>query len=317
MHKLFWQDILVMFCFAYFLVGCSTTGEQSAVTKVEGNISSPSATSQLTATFLPTGIPASTVTPLPEITFTPLVTPNKLSTTWTPLPTLSDDEAHALLQELLNDNGGCRLPCWWGITPGQTTWQDAQRFLETFTSIHTIRSSASEQIGSAFIPFPQEAGTITHDYIIRNGIVQQIRINNYNYAPVYNLDNILIDYGKPDEVWISAYYEPRYSTYMVAVAIFYQYDGILIMYYDGDVNIVSDQIHKYPQKARYPFIYLWSPQLETNFKETAKEFLDLAAWPSFIPLEKASGMTVEKFYEAFKNPDSTEFIATPIDLWKK
>ena len=61
----------------------------------------------------------------------PTFTPTSVSTL-TPLPTLSQRDAHDLIQALLQNNGGCRLPCWWGITPGQTDWNTARQFLDTF-----------------------------------------------------------------------------------------------------------------------------------------------------------------------------------------
>ncbi len=35
--------------------------------------------------------------------------------------TLPTGEAQKMVQELLENNAGCRLPCWWGIVPGKTT----------------------------------------------------------------------------------------------------------------------------------------------------------------------------------------------------
>src|SRR3972149_10258120 len=51
------------------------------------------------------------ITPEPTITLSP--TPSL-----TALPTLDAVEAEKMLQSMLYQNGGCELPCWWGITPG-------------------------------------------------------------------------------------------------------------------------------------------------------------------------------------------------------
>jgi hypothetical protein len=47
---------------------------------------------------------------------TPTVPPSP-----TLVPTLTADQEQALVLDLLQNNAGCRLPCWWGFTPGKTT----------------------------------------------------------------------------------------------------------------------------------------------------------------------------------------------------
>ncbi len=59
----------------------------------------------------------------------------------TPVSTFSPTEASARLQDLLKTNAGCRLPCWWGITPGKTTWDEAEEYLKTFTTLSTAQGS--------------------------------------------------------------------------------------------------------------------------------------------------------------------------------
>ena len=85
-----------------------------------------------TATVLPTQIPASptsTTTRTPTSTQTRLPRPTATSqptktATPTKYPTLdSQGRLNFVLQEL-KTNGGCQLPCWWGITPGKTTWSE-------------------------------------------------------------------------------------------------------------------------------------------------------------------------------------------------
>jgi hypothetical protein len=46
--------------------------------------------------------------------------------TITPAPTLSPEQEGDFLSSLMSNNGGCELPCWWGVTPGQTGEQEAR-----------------------------------------------------------------------------------------------------------------------------------------------------------------------------------------------
>ncbi len=65
-----------------------------------------------TPMFMPT--PTPTLTPVPTQTPAPSETP-------TVIPTLSVEDARLRLLDLLAGNGHCRLPCLWGITPGEST----------------------------------------------------------------------------------------------------------------------------------------------------------------------------------------------------
>jgi hypothetical protein len=45
------------------------------------------------------------------------------------IPTLSADEARMVMLDWLQNNGGCRLPCIWGLTPGVTDTQTRREHL--------------------------------------------------------------------------------------------------------------------------------------------------------------------------------------------
>ena len=100
-------------------------------------------------------LPTSTMTPRPTITrtsiptltatFTPTLQP---TTTYTPtltsLPTLQANEAIKKAKELLETNNRCTLPCFWGITPGITTWDYTNSFLQTFSTIESDSNNGGE-----------------------------------------------------------------------------------------------------------------------------------------------------------------------------
>jgi hypothetical protein len=95
--------------------------------------------------------------------------------------TLDSEEAQKLVQKLLENNGGCKLPCWWGITPGKTTWAEARQILEK-----TSLSIGGQELGEkfsvnvhAYLPYPYNfANYMEHSYYIKNGIVDYISVYN-------------------------------------------------------------------------------------------------------------------------------------------
>lgn len=161
-----------------------------------------------TATPFPS--PVSTYLPTPTFTLT-------LAPTLTPFPKLSREDAHALVHNLLETNGGCRLPCWWGIVPGLTDWKTARHFLETF--VLEIEQGGEGQIIKDNIPIYSTNFSIRYesDNGIKSGFL--IDIENSIISGVvtgwdpnqknFQIHQLLADYGQPAEVYIMAY---RYTS---------------------------------------------------------------------------------------------------------
>jgi hypothetical protein len=46
-----------------------------------------------------------------------------------PIPTKTGDQRVEYLLGLIQNPGNCRFPCWWGMTPGITSWREAEDFI--------------------------------------------------------------------------------------------------------------------------------------------------------------------------------------------
>ena len=253
--------------------------------------SSPTQTASRTLWLTSTDLP-----PTPTITLTQ-----------TPRPTLPVVEAKSLILELLKTNGGCKYPCWWGITPGLSLWNETQGYLNTFAS-QIIQSSS---IGNTKI---YQAEFTVPSYIRQNGIYRVYFYENQNgmveqiqFSINYSLSKILIDYGKPEEIWI---YGVSYLTIMpyaeYIIALFYPSQGLIVVY---DAKTSKGEIIKIcPSKTENSaYIILWSPLEQKTFKEIADPII-LGAPPfqiSFFPLELATNLSINDFYMTYKNENSS------------
>lgn len=253
------------------------------------------------------------------------ISPPAITNTPTPIegitPTKSSDhnEGQKLVQELLGDNSGCKLPCWWGVTPGTTSWVEARQILEKVSL-----SIGGQESGDVFamsvhvlLPYPHNfAKYLEHLYVIRNGIVDYIHIYNYNLAPDYFLVNLLDTYGQPTEIWMRTYSKAEMGIQNYTIALFYQDNGMLIEYSTGDpLKEVDGKLQSCLIKEMdSPFIHLWSPEDQRLSPEYAKMFL-VKTLPEPMPLLEATGMDIKTFYETFKNPDTDVCLETPKDLW--
>ena len=298
------------------LTGCTLTSNIPTVTKT--NKPELTQTNAISVTSLPTFTP--TITNLPaqsptntlQQTWTPIPT-------WTPLPTLEPTTAVLFVEELLQNNDGCQLPCWWGITPGKTTWIEAKHFLDSFSNFMGVIGNPNDlQIAEFNIPAPEEIGSIEQLFEIRGSIVEAItHIYFGNLTTSYNLVNLLKTYGTPSDILISAYYEPRYTNYMVVVAVFYLQTGILVEYNDNGGGLVGDKIEVCPQEATYPHLDLWAPSLNLSLNEASDRYLDTRNWPAYRNIQEATGMNVESFYSTFKEPNNESCLELSTTDWPK
>jgi hypothetical protein len=222
------------------------------------------------------------------------------------------------VENLLQNNAGCQLPCWWGLTPGKTTLAEAQHYLESFAYLLGITDDPNGyQIAGLQIPFPEDMGGVEpYWFIFRDGILEGIsNIYFYKLTTSYNLVEMLNTYGQPDDILVSAYYEPRYSDYMTHVAMFYLKKGIMLEYYDSGGELTGGKKKICPQIATYPYINLWVPSLNLTLDEAAKQYLDTMNWPTYRTLQDAAGMNVETFYKTFKDVNNTTCLELSTADW--
>jgi hypothetical protein len=218
--------------------------------------------------------------------------------TWAPLPTLPPDEANALLLDLVETNGGCQFPCWWGITPGETDWLTAAQFLSTF-SRRVIQVEADFENGIlryAFLTGFREQGKaerLTAAIISRNGIVDEIRL----YGNIYSLSQILnyqvvpsrIDFLFPDEGYRDLFSDDISS---VSMSINFPAQGIDIIFQDFEVTGEGRIVEAcFDGATTYWIIRPLASYQPTGFSGGFER-----------PLERLSVMDIETFVETFSDP---------------
>lgn len=146
--------------------------------------------------------PATTATHAAIITPSPTATPDfPLLLTLTPLPTLSSEEAQAMIQGLLDNNGNCEFPCWWGLTPGQTLFEDAIGFIAPISTKSQIWD-IDKRIFSAQIPVPESVnpqGIIYYRTMREN--LESANVFSQAVGPYLTpMSEILQSLGEPSEV---------------------------------------------------------------------------------------------------------------------
>jgi hypothetical protein len=242
------------------------------------------------------------------------------------LATLPDEQAHRLVAKLLSNNGGCKLPCWWGITPNKSTWDETGNYLRSFTSVEThdpiLQNENGIQhtymwIGVNYQTF-QISDPTGFEMWEDNGIISSIFIYK-NSAQQFQMPSLLSEYGKPGEVYINTFHSAPGNKVPFSTILYYPERGILAFYLDEEAPINGNYIY-FCSKPLRPTLLLWSPDSpERNEEEKNAMFASGEYWKSeknpYQPLTNVSNMNVDTFYKTFLHKDTGGCIKTSIDKW--
>lgn len=252
-----------------------------------------------------------------EIPFTPTEKPEP---TWTLPASLSPKDAASQVNELLQTNGGCHLPCWWGITPGQTTWEDARNIIFPLAeSVYDSYSKEGEFFPGLVIRYITERGTgFEQDYTVRNEIVQAIKIKLPYTSPLSNPKVVLDNYGMPDKVYVEANnYEPSVDNEQAfSIALYYTKQRIFV-YYDNGFEPAQPGptlVLCFPN-VDYSELHVWGS--EYSFNQTLDTIFqkDRENGSKIHSLEDATDLTIEELYKRFTDPTESPCFETPADKW--
>lgn len=328
MQKLF---VAIQIGLYMFISACSAATESVSSSTATLTITKPPTPTPSLVPVYPTS--TSTFTPQPTSTSTPA------PPTTTPLPTLLPSEQAKLELEFISTNGGCNLPCWWGIHPSVSIWQtldDVYAYwrtgvtpepprLSTMTPMPDIQKSTGIYIGDNWcyaLLDVEDNGT---------GIIQTIQMTverpatygRENCAKAlrpYFLDNLLIEYGQPSRVLMEAHavtFElgaPR----LYDLWLFYDDLGVLA-HYEGEHELSQGVIQICPQydKVWRMGLYLRAAGHPLTLEETSGYF-DRGLSAEYIrPIEEATDLTVESFHQKFAIRDVQRCFETSASLWQE
>ncbi|MGH2536938.1 MAG: hypothetical protein ACRDHL_06070, partial [Candidatus Promineifilaceae bacterium] len=236
----------------------------------------------------------------------------------TPFPTLAPEAAHALVTELLQTNGGCRLPCWWGFTPGQTSWATAGPYLATFASgilrhvdplIYLVHFIGLEVTVKGY--------AIEQEYVVdgESGLIVSMKVAASNKTD-YSIPAVLSAYGPPSEIWLYAAADSPAVTQPFYLDLYYGHEGFVVKYYENPRRPTDPLQGCFHLTEERPLLWLWSPELSLTYLEAAEYHpLWLSSPEQSRPLAEVTDLDIATFYEIFKQPDNTHCLETPAAFW--
>jgi hypothetical protein len=316
-----------------FLEGCRTSPiEQTSITL-------PTVEDQSTFASTETEIESNTLQPAPSVVYTPSKTVSVISTpiptltlvsipSLTPLPTLSSLASENYIRTLLEDNGKCTLPCIWGIVPGKTSYQDAQKFF------NHLGWKGSEFDGVYYTGRDIENMSFSIDvgiYAPGGEVVEKINfafngndfIKEINY---FSIKNILTVLGKPSDVLAYVGVNPLQLTFKEApyeILFFYEKQNILIQYNGTAIRVGEKyRLCLSQPNATSSAVSPGSGNVGLFVGETGKPSNPETILPPFwvlqtyyLPMEKAFGISMDDFYKIIIQNDRNLCLNSLQKVW--
>lgn len=328
-----WTIFIGIIC-ASVMWGCSSQRPETNTIQTAVGVS-PSGIVPQTAS------PADTPTAIPgTATFVP---------TPTVVPTLSEIEAQQYVSELLETNGGCKLPCFWGIEPGKSTEEEAVTMLQQLSPLGKpeIFSSGARVINIEPTLFAQ-SDEIIIDPDVSEDMVVSFHFGDklvkdygfeakalkgsyvYDYEPFgerlarFRLPNVLADMGIPGGVGITTTKDniTRNGKQLIggfSVYLFYPEQGFFI-HYTTQARVVGKMVRGCLADASIE-IHAYPPGNASQFSDLLRFTGGEGRWPLFDSgfyrsIETAMEMTPEQFYEKYSNPEN-DCMETAAELWNE
>ncbi|RPI27560.1 MAG: hypothetical protein EHM70_17710 [Chloroflexota bacterium] len=286
-------------------------------------------------------LPITENTPVSTIQATP-VTPTPQQPTVTPTPTqipiLPVEAAQNRVVELLADNGDCRLPCLWGITPGLNNNQFAEEILVPLSSISDFVAFTPDVGNITFdIPIGEMRIHINVDFLITIDVITRLSFQaraleyfkneqDFGSRSVFNSDafgehlhlfmlpQILNEYGVPESVYVFTFPEEppaRYGSETFQITLLYPDQGILVEY-TTQLRVEGENVLGCFSNAHVEMELTPIGDRDLFFEHI------VPSWQGVIdhdkPLEEATSMTLEEFYETFRQ-HSDQCLETPSEIW--
>jgi hypothetical protein len=226
------------------------------------------------------------------------VTPSK-----TPMQTLSPEDAQTEISNMMKMNGNCLGFCFWGITPGSSSFYDSVVYLETIKQSKTDSDNEGNLRYSTLLLYSNENMHIAITFSSINGTVGYFhaRVNgldNPNIAneqwAAFRPDNFLIANGVPKNIYliISEGQNGRlgYELIFLFDKGYIQYDSINKIY--SNQQIINACPNKPYNSESFDFVSLPNPD----------SVLDQ---PGIVNITDVNGMTAEDIFNLLTSNKST------------
>ncbi len=221
---------------------------------------------------------------------------------------------------LLQDNGGCNLPCWWGISPGVTTWAAAEELIAPLA--FRVEASAfgappgTVMYSAQFPPPPEGLDALAQNYYVRASVVALIWSFPGN-VPEYTLTNLVSRLGSPTDILVRTIAEPYQGALPAYLVLTYPNLGVAAMY-TAEARLEGGLIHACD--FRRPILWLWDPTEQIDLSVIAHQFpagyLPPDELALYRPIKQVTDQSAPEFVSALRASDAEACLETLPANWR-
>ena len=219
----------------------------------------------------------------------------------------------------LQGNSGCDLPCWAGITPGQTKWDDAISSMSKLVTPH-IGAPVLCRYGPCKYfdwQFEFRGGLFSGIMYERNDFVYAIYLNSEKTSEL-SLQKILVKYKQPDLVLLSASSFTFEGSPTINLILLYK-DNSFVIRYMWWAEFAGDEI----SSCGDPYIvYLGVVAVENDgwteieITQMGRQTRANATSENFKPINEVTRLSEAEFYQLGLQPVEKFCISTSVSYWQ-
>lgn len=260
------------------------------------------------------------ISPTQSKTFTPTVI-SKPTDSFTPTPvvTLSPSQAESRFLDWFKGSPVCRFPCWAGIVPGITSWDEAIQIIDSVVEIKRLYENSECYFGNCdVIHWENTFRPNTDGFVVSkaDNVVYGIALQSKGSSiPEYDINELFTIYGVPDQIYISTTDFFGEEPLPFELILVYPQDEFIIRYFrnawiEGENIVNCGETDGVTLSIGFDDGREWDPPrvMEITYAGQHLESVFLAN------LDTVTEYTIESFYEAFIR-DSDTCISTPRELW--
>jgi len=183
--------------------------------------------------------------PTEESEASPSMSPASLSMT-PAAPSITPDAVRANVADLIATNGGCDLPCWWGNTPGVTTWEEAREVFSgvaesiTYGGSSVATLNGQNQVMDAYsirYPLPGEPPGGGANLGVADGVIVRIFVDSRSTGSIFEASSLISKYGSPSHILLRTFGSSPTLERPFTLVLDYREDHFLAIY---DVEGIPD-----------------------------------------------------------------------------
>lgn len=335
-----WAILSELFILAAF-TACGGAGVPTPTQEAHVPIT-PSPTVALTTLqtpTMPTQSPTNTVEPSPTI-LTPTNTVEPSPTIPTPTntaqptlsPTRSPTQQAAYLLELLANNGGCKLPCWWGALPGTAKWADfALQNRIGLANYEMLLSVGPADVSNLSVLFGVDGNGV-----IQSTSVQASGLNVPGTDPLhataftalmqkYGLEDVLRQYGTPSRVYLvlQSFPAEQGAPWIYSMWLLFDNQGFMVVYEGEGMSHDGRMLRVCPSYAGVHTIEIHSQSpVSQSPVENLEQLMNGQSDIQFLQsqgvihsLQESTSLSLKAFQDLFTGSTSAKCIESPASIW--